>query len=615
MKFLIYGNAPTCGTGYGVQIAHLARCLKRAGHDVAVACTYGHQVGVRQWPTEHGPVTLYPSGWLDNSVDLLLPHAMHFFGGDPQAGYIIPVTDQWVLNPVNLKDFQVLAWTPVDHWPAPAEVLKFFHNSGARPLAMSEFGRSQLVEAGLDAECWPLAVDTNVFKPTSHVTIDGEQIPARTLFDIPATADFVVAMVAMNKDPQDRKNFNGAFRAFGRVWKEHQNAVLYVHGDKYGVAGSGINLAELAKHAAIPPHAIIFTNPYALRIGWSQEMLAALYTVADVLLAPSKGEGFGVPMIEAQACGTPVIASDFTSQSELVGVGWKVSGQLEFDHRQNASYLTPSTNEIATALMAAYDQKDDPNVPAACIQFATKYDVDAVWQTYWKPVIESIEPQPPAADKPLMRCVDVIVPYVRESNRERLQASFDACNDGSAALLVGQSDPVEVLRSYASNVNAALAGSTADWVFVVGDDCEFTPGWIEAARLLSDRYDVIGTNDSEEGRTRNPAVAKGAHADHFFVRRSYIDDEGSSLDGPGILAPEGYRHWYTDREIVELAKARGVFAPCLDSRVIHHHPGYDGDETARESDPVYMAAVGSSDADHKLWMQRAPIVAGHRVTR
>jgi len=164
-------------------------------------------------------------------------------------------------------------------------------------------------------------------------------------------------------------------------------------------------------------------------------------------------------------------------------------------------------------------------------------------------------------------------------------------------------------------VNAALAGSTADWVFVVGDDCEFTPGWIEAARLLSDRYDVIGTNDSEEGRTRNPAVAKGAHADHFFVRRSYIDDEGSSLDGPGILAPEGYRHWYTDREIVELAKARGVFAPCLDSRVIHHHPGYDGDETARESDPVYMAAVGSSDADHKLWMQRAPIVAGHRVTR
>ena len=131
MKFLIYGNSPTTGTGYGIQIAHLARQLKRAGHDVAVACTYGHQVGVNRWATEWGDVRLYPSGFLANSEDLLLGHAEHFFEGDPQAGWVITVTDQWVLKSVPLKEFRVLAWTPVDHWPCPPEVIEFIHRSGA----------------------------------------------------------------------------------------------------------------------------------------------------------------------------------------------------------------------------------------------------------------------------------------------------------------------------------------------------------------------------------------------------------------------------------------------------------------------------------------------------
>jgi glycosyltransferase involved in cell wall biosynthesis len=613
VKFLIYGNAPHVNTGYGVQIGHLCRQLKKHGHDVAVACTFGHQVGVRDFPTEWGPVRLYPSGWLENSVDVLGHHAMHFFEGDPKSGYIISVTDQWVLLPVNLEPFNVIAWTPVDHWPVPSEVLRFLHKTGARCLAMSEFGQRQMIEAGQDADCVPLSVDTNVYKPTTHATIDGEQIAARELLDIPAQAGFVVAMVAMNKDPQDRKNFNGAFRAFGRFWREHQDAVLYVHSDQFGIAGSHLNLAELANQAAIPPHAIVFTNTYALQMGFSPEMMAAIYTAADVLLCPSKGEGFGVPMIEAQACGTPVIASDFTSQTELVGAGWKVSGELEFDPRQNASYILPSQSKITQALMEAYDKRGDETMRQQAIEFAARYSVEAVWESHWLPILDSLEPRLPVADKPKMRLVDVIVPMMREANRQRFQDSFTATNDGAAHLIIGQSEVDDSpRRSYSQNVNECLSRSHADWVLVVGDDCEFRPGWLEAARELSDRYDVIGTNDSEPGRVRNPLVANGSHADHFFVRRSYIDDEGASLDGPGVLAPECYRHWYTDREIIELAKARGVFAPCLDSVIVHHHPGYDGDEAAREADPIYMAAVTESDADHKTWMRRAPIVAGYR---
>jgi glycosyltransferase involved in cell wall biosynthesis len=47
--------------------------------------------------------------------------------------------------------------------------------------------------------------------------------------------------------------------------------------------------------------------------------LPALYALARVCVMPSVYEGFGIPVIEALACGTPVVASDASSLPELVG--------------------------------------------------------------------------------------------------------------------------------------------------------------------------------------------------------------------------------------------------------------------------------------------------------
>ncbi len=163
-------------------------------------------------------------------------------------------------------------------------------------------------------------------------------------------------------------------------------------------------------------------------------------------------------------------------------------------------------------------------------------------------------------------------------------------------------------------MNRGLSESTEPWVLLIGDDTEFKPGWIEAARKLSDRFDVIGTNDTSKG-IKNPEVAAGRHADHFFVRRSYVEKYGACLEGPGHLAPECYKHWFTDREIIELAKARGVFSPCLESVIEHHHPGYDGREDLREADPVYMAAVGYAEEDAETFRQRGPLIGLQRTSR
>ena len=64
----------------------------------------------------------------------------------------------------------------------------------------------------------------------------------------------------------------------------------------------------------------------------TQAELAEFYSSADVLLSLSFAETFGLTIVEAMACGTPVVAYDNTAQSEVVseGTGFKVkTGNVE----------------------------------------------------------------------------------------------------------------------------------------------------------------------------------------------------------------------------------------------------------------------------------------------
>ncbi len=57
-----------------------------------------------------------------------------------------------------------------------------------------------------------------------------------------------------------------------------------------------------------------------LKLGFvSEEDLVALYNSANVYLQPSFAEGFGFPVLEAMACGCPVVASNTSSLSEIAG--------------------------------------------------------------------------------------------------------------------------------------------------------------------------------------------------------------------------------------------------------------------------------------------------------
>jgi len=63
----------------------------------------------------------------------------------------------------------------------------------------------------------------------------------------------------------------------------------------------------------------------------NQTTLVDLYNAADVLLSPSLYEGFGITLLEAMACGTPVVTSNVTSLPEVVGDAGIMASPLDVD--------------------------------------------------------------------------------------------------------------------------------------------------------------------------------------------------------------------------------------------------------------------------------------------
>lgn len=167
-------------------------------------------------------------------------------------------------------------------------------------------------------------------------------------------------------------------------------------------------------------------------------------------------------------------------------------------------------------------------------------------------------------------------------------ASVEALGDRKAT--VGE------FGTYAKAINAGYLDCPEAVVMTSDDDCEYHPGWLDAAlELMTGEIRVVGTND-----LHNPYVLGGEHSTHSLVDRRYIDNIGAVIDqGPGSFMFE-YDHNYTDAELIETAKARGVFAPCLESVVEHIHPEFGG----READETWLKTRRAVGADYDAFTSR-----------
>jgi len=173
----------------------------------------------------------------------------------------------------------------------------------ARVITPSVATREEIVAlAGIDparVTVIPYGLDEQ-FRPLDEAA----QRRARTEFDLTRPYFLFVGTL------QPRKNLRHLIAAFARLTQErglpHELVLVggegWLSGDLVRFAGEHRVADRLRLFGSVP-----------------QEKLPALYNCSESLVFPSWYEGFGLPPLEAMACGVPVIASDRTSIPEVVG--------------------------------------------------------------------------------------------------------------------------------------------------------------------------------------------------------------------------------------------------------------------------------------------------------
>ncbi|NNE96067.1 MAG: glycosyltransferase family 4 protein [Acidimicrobiales bacterium] len=140
-------------------------------------------------------------------------------------------------------------------------------------------------------------------------------------------------MLLMVGTLEPRKNHSFAIDLFDRLDAEGIDVELQLVGSR-GWKSSDL-VARITNH-----------RHYGERLRWrsglSDNALAELYTDAAAVLVPSLDEGFGLPVIEALAHGTPVIASDHPALREAGGTFARYAGSEDRWHSMVTSLLDPA---------------------------------------------------------------------------------------------------------------------------------------------------------------------------------------------------------------------------------------------------------------------------------
>jgi len=158
-----------------------------------------------------------------------------------------------------------------------------------------------------------------------------------------------------------------------------------------------MNIDALVARTGLGRNIVQIAAESDIAIGIPPETMADLYRSFDVLLGPSMGEGFDLPSVECQACGTPVITQDCTAMTEHTFLGHCLKPLQPFYVPQlNYWWYLASIPRIVEALTAEYQHpstRDEREVKKAIFQIRQRYHWPDVYEKHWKPVLETVEAQ------------------------------------------------------------------------------------------------------------------------------------------------------------------------------------------------------------------------------
>jgi glycosyltransferase involved in cell wall biosynthesis len=393
MRILWAAPPPSVPTAYAMQSGMFAPRIRDLGHQVVYSQFAGSPMGgyekrgddIYQLAREWEGIPLIGRFRIPQrgdqpqiGKDYQLPRPMEIreaFGGR-EPDIVIALKDAWALDIPSFKSRPAAVWLNFDTEPMGRMDRAWFDATGARCIPVSRWGLAQCRAAGYtDAAYIPHGIEMSQWQPPAS------KAAAKELLGLDPGL-FVAGMNAANIGVPPRKAFGEQFAGFAAFHVKHPRSVLLAN--TIPENEEGINLRHVVRALGIED-AVKFPH-----LPQDHDAMVTWYQALDVLMQATYGEGFGVPVLEAQACGVPVIASRCTALTEKIrpGTGWLVNGVQWWHPNERAWWHVPDHREITKALGKALNATPQPGL---CVQAASEYDADLITATYWKPFLDSLE--------------------------------------------------------------------------------------------------------------------------------------------------------------------------------------------------------------------------------
>lgn len=301
---------------------------------------------------------------------------------------VITLVDVWRFQTEVWKDVPFYPWIPIDHHPIPPHVIPPA-KAARRVIAMSKFGRDEMITGNLNPLYCPLAFDPEIFHPRSD-SKRGEMRKQLAISD----DTFLACFVGVNDSIPNRKGIPEMLMAWKLFVQDHPNSVLYlhtlVHGNLPMNSIGGVKVDVIVRELGIPGNTLRIVDQHRYKAGViEQNEVADIMAASDVQVLLSRGEGFGVPLIEAQAAGTPVMTTRFAAQEELVFAGWHVDYESEWGW-QDAVLSKAGVMDAVDKLAMAYNQRGNMALRKVAAAGVQGYAIDTVMRTHMLPTLDAI---------------------------------------------------------------------------------------------------------------------------------------------------------------------------------------------------------------------------------